>query len=134
MSVTFTAEGLLPGTDADGEWEPNPLEVNLANGNAVLVAAALGLQLDADYPGDLSGAIDAQDFLGRVLVALAISPADEGMPAHELLPGDAGRLAWFGDATVIQGARHPGYLQERLEQLRALAEYAVARNVQVWWS
>ena len=35
-------------------------------------------------------------FLGRVLLALALSPADEGIPAHEIPFGVPGRPAWTG--------------------------------------
>lgn len=132
MSVTFSGASLR-ATDEFGEvmWveAPDELEVNMANGNAAQVCAALGVSLAPDWCGDM----DADDFLGRVLVALAVAPADPGMPSYELLPGDADRPAWAGDATVIQGARPPGYLQERLEQLHALALWCRENGKFVSW-
>lgn len=134
MSVTFSAEGLPPGVGEDGEWDFNELEVNMSNVNAVRVAETLGFRLDPDHDGDLFGAMDATEFMGHVLVGLALAPADEGMPAHELAPGDPGRPAWAGDARWIEGGRHAGYMQDRLEQLRGLAQWAVDNNAKVVWS
>lgn len=134
MSVTFSAPSLLAGTDKDGEWEPNPLWVNMANGNAVRVADVLGFRLDPDHDGDLYGEMDAEKFLGHVLVGLALAPADEGMPAHELAPGDPGRPAWSGEARFVMAERRPGYLQDRLAELRTLAEWAVANKEPVQWA
>lgn len=136
MSVTFSAEGLLPGVcPIDGGWAPNPLEVNMSNVNAAAVCAALGIDLDAE---GWCGSLPAQDFLGRVLVALAIAPVDEGMPSHVLQPGDdAGPLLGIvgeNGPTIIQGARRPGHLQERLDQLRQLADWAVVHDADVYWS
>lgn len=112
MSVTFTAAG----TD-----ELFELDVNMSNSNAAMVAAALGFSLDPDWVGEM----EARDFQGRVLLALAISPADEGMPSYEHVgPG----------ARMIEGARRPGYLQERLGQLHELASWAVDHGALIWWS
>lgn len=110
---------------------PEELEVNMANGNAAQVCAALGIDLAR---GDWCGDMPAEDFLGRVLMALAVAPADPGMPSYELLPGDADRPAWAGEATVIQGARPAGYLQERLTQLHALAVWALENGKIIAWS
>lgn len=134
MSVTFSAEGLLSGVDADGDWEPNPLDVNMSNVNAVRVAEALGFRLDPDHDGDLFGAMDPVKFQGHVLMALALAPADEGMPAHELAPGDPGRPAWSGQCRWIEAGRPQGYLQDRLTELHALADWAVANHARVTWA
>lgn len=134
MSVTFTAEGLESGVDADGNWEPNPLEVNMCNGNAVRVAEALGIDLDAD---GWCGGTSAEDFQGRVVMALALSPVDEGMPSFQLAPGDNAGIFGVvqeGGPRIIQGARRPGYLQERLGQLHELAQWATANEAEVQWS
>ena len=77
MSVTFTAatrtfcaqfnaDLLVAGPEAEG------LEINMSNSNAAVVCAALGIDLDAE---GWCGSLPAEDFLGRVLVALAIQPA-----------------------------------------------------------
>ncbi|MFD3539671.1 hypothetical protein ACFWUQ_09235 [Streptomyces sp. NPDC058662] len=100
MSVTFFADF----TD-----EP----VNMANANAVRVLDVLGYD-------ELYGDADAEDFLGRVLVALAVAPADAGRPATV-------------DGNFIDCGRPPGYTQTRLEELRELAEDACARRLRVAW-
>lgn len=137
MSVTFDAatRRFCPEFDADlliACPEADDLAVNMANGNAAQVCAALGIDLAAE---GWCGSLPAADFLGRVLLALAISPADEGMPSHDLQPGDdAGPLLGIvgeGGPRIIQGARHPGYLQDRLTQLRELADWAVAHDAEI---
>lgn len=80
---------------------------------AVLDAAVLDV--------DLCGHATGQDFLGRVLIALALAPFDEGTPTL-----DAGRVVAFG--------RPEGYAQERLAQLRDLAEAAVRHGRTIAWS
>lgn len=111
MSVTFTAS----------QGAPDELDVNMNNRNAAMVCEALGIELDPDWCGEM----DAADFQGRVLMALALSPADEGMPSYEHAgPG----------ARMVEGARRPGYLQERLGQLHELAAWAVGHGAEVWWS
>jgi hypothetical protein len=110
MSVTFTAQGA-----------PDDLDVNMNNRNAAFVADALGFSLDPDWCGEMT----AGDFQGRVVLALALAPSDEGMPSYEVAgPG----------ARMIEGARRPGYLQDRLTALHALAAWAVDHGAQVWWS
>lgn len=114
MSVTFYAAG-----------SPDDLDVNMSNSNAARVCESLGISLDPDWCGDMP----ADDFMGRVLMALALSPADEGMPSYEHVTGP-------GTARMIEGARRPGYLQERLTQLHALASWAWAndRTALVSWA
>jgi hypothetical protein len=93
--------------------------VDMSDSNAGRVLDALGYG---------TGAMDhfdgAEPFLGRVLIALGLEPADEGVPAHQDGP------RW------TEGGRRPGYLQERLEDLRALAERgrALGDDVEVVWS
>lgn len=131
MSVTFTAPN--QPTDDDGM---GVFDANFSNVNAVRIAESLGFRLDPDHDGDLFGEMDAAKFLGHVLVALAIAPADEGMPAFELSPGDSAGIFGVvqeGGPRFIQGARRPGYLQDRLRELHALAEWAVANNQPVQW-
>ena len=137
MSVTFAAvtRTFNPALNADvlaSIPEAEELEINMSNSNAVLVCESLGINLEEE---GWCGSLPAQDFLGRVLVALAVSPADEGMPSHDLQPGDdAGPLFGIvreGGPRIIQGARRPGYLQERLGQLRELADWAVAHDAEI---
>lgn len=101
-------------------------EVNVGRLNDAMILEALG------YPtedGDLSGADTAEAFLGRVLVALAISPEDEGMPMRELV----GNERLFGCRETHMG-RRPGYLQDVLGRLRDLAETCRNRGVDVHWA
>ncbi|MFJ6354803.1 hypothetical protein ACIQKB_35770 [Streptomyces sp. NPDC092046] len=100
MSVTFFA-------DAVSE------EVNMANANAARVLGVLGY-------GELAGDAEAEDFLGRVLVALALTPEDAGRPAT-------------AEGRFVDCGRREGYVQERLEELRELAEDARARRLTVYW-
>lgn len=107
MSITFTA-------DQDGAPQ-----VNLHNDNAAEVLDLLGLAFDGDL-----GEATAEDFLGRVLLALAflgVACGDqEGIPAlHE------GR--WH------VGGRRPGYLAERLTELHDVADWAARAGAAVVW-
>ena len=112
MSVTFSA--LNTTTD---QWVADELSVNMANANAAVVLDALGFAEDV-AAGDLCGSVPAQDFLGRVLTGFGLAPTDPGRPATEDI-GEHG-------ARFIDCGRAPGYVQDRLGQLQALAEAAVA--------
>jgi hypothetical protein len=84
-----------------GDGEP---WLSVSNVNAAQLLRALGLlpELGADCvfhqrgpvprgPGDdvfeLVGECEAQDLLGRIELALALSPLDEGTPWHPITPG-----------------------------------------------
>ncbi len=130
MSVTFSA--FNTATDSFvGEG------VNFANGNALTVLDALGV---VAQPGEevwdvLAGELPVRDFQGRVLVALGVLPVDEGTPdvvltqAEKEAGGDL--LTLLANATVVSCGRRPGYLQERIGELRGLAEQAVAAGCDV---
>lgn len=128
MSVTFTAPGSPTDVevyeDEDGrhEFPYGVLDVNMSNRNAAFVAEALGIALAED---GWCGSMSAADFKGRVVMALGLAPSDEGMPSYEV-PGPGARM--------IEGARRPGYLQEQLTNLHALADWAVANSAEVTWS
>ena len=125
MSVTFSAAArtfhaefgadVLIGVEAAED-----LAVNMSNSNAVVVCATLGIDLqDWGWCGNLG----AEDFLGRILLALAIEPADEGVPSHETtVPG---QVRW------IECGRPEGYVQDRLGQLRELADWAAANGAEI---
>jgi hypothetical protein len=93
--------------------------VNMCNRNAAHVLDTLGV----DTSGELAGELAGDELRGRVLLALGLAPADEGRDAQA--HDEAGRF--------IEGARHPGYLQERLEQLRDLAEHCQACGYMIAW-
>lgn len=121
------------------EHEPS---LDVCNINARLLLRALGLAADlgADdvhepHPGDappppppeedtpLVGELPAEQMLGRVELALALAPADLGLPVRNL--NAAG--------TVVDFGRAEGYLQDRLTDLREVTLYARARQRDVVW-
>lgn len=118
------------------EVTPDLIEINMANRNAVRVLLALGYITDADLAADdaptfagipmvgvdLSGHDSADSFLGRVLMALALSPTDEGMPTNQI----ASNVTAFGWAS--------GDLQNRLTALHQLAVQCAAQGSAVTWA
>lgn len=125
MSVTFTAatRSFDPAYNADVIRDvpaAEELAVNTSNSNAFRVCETLGIDLEAE---GWCGSLPAEDFLGRVLVALAIEPADAGRPATvDAAPGRA---------TFIDCGRPEGYVEERLGWLRELADWAVANGAEI---
>lgn len=125
-ALTGTAPAVC-GDSGCSEIGPTPVmvttdhpSVNLNNGNAATVMSALG------YTGDTSiGSDDAEAFLGRVLTALAVAPADAGVPAHEMSGGGA---------PMVACGRPEGYLQQRLQHLHEVAMWAVQRGTLVTWA
>jgi hypothetical protein len=105
-------------------------EVNVSNSNARLLLEALGLPFV-----DGCGSLGADDFLGRVLTALAVAPQDAGVPAHRLVPGESTIFGPVveGGATFIDCGRSEGYLQERLLQLEEVATAALLAGREVSW-
>ncbi|MDG4792066.1 hypothetical protein O7626_40330 [Micromonospora sp. WMMD1102] len=94
--------------------------VNMANGNAAQVLDLLGLTNDG------CGELAAEDFLGRVLLAQALS--DVATDDTRGLPARIEGTNW------IDCGRRPGYLAERLTQLHEIASWARERNAVVMWS
>jgi hypothetical protein len=134
------------GVDPDGDTP----EVNVSEHNAVRLADLLGFPAtepsntdpaptlcaaarEADgLPGTVpdpavlpcaagdAGQIPAEDFLGRVLVALALTPEDAGVDGY-----------WSGRTHM--GGRRAGYLQRRLVELHDLARWCADRGRDVVW-
>ncbi|MFJ2217939.1 hypothetical protein ACIQVO_35985 [Streptomyces sp. NPDC101062] len=133
--AAYPAEPLqveLPGCEYPGRCRPFILgldphddvpQVNLANANARRVLETLGLT-DYDTPGDhddtLTGQRTAEDFIGHVLIALALTPFDTGIPAVQ-------------DGNCIDLGRPAGYLQDRLADLHNLASWCAAHDRAVSW-
>lgn len=109
----------------EGTVYASPAEpaVNMSGSNALVVLDALGLDRE-----DSCGSLPAEDFMGRVLVALAVAPIDAGKPTTDFgSDGGAGMR-------VIDGGRRPGYLQETLTNLRDVAQFAYHHSTTVTWS
>lgn len=122
MSITFSTYS-APTIDRGVLDVPESLELNVTNTNGAYLLGALGLPVndegDPFAVGDLYGTVDPADFLGRVLLAIAVSPTDAGVPTYET-PGTGPQ--W------IECGRREGYLHEKLTVLRSLAEWAVAND------
>jgi hypothetical protein len=104
------------------EESPSP-EINVTSVNARALLDVLGITRE-ECP-DLVGGEAPDAFLGRVLMAQAVNPADAGVPAAEV-PGPGARF--------IDCGRDEGYIDERLGQLRTLAEFCVAEGREVVWA
>lgn len=101
-------------------------EMNISNINARFMLEALGYDTQ-----DLMGSATAEDFAGRVLMALAISPVDEGIPTHDDSTYDAN-----GERVgmqMISGGRSANYLQDHLEDLRTVSTWATENETTISW-
>lgn len=123
MSVTvsirnspFVAEAFYE--DEDGGYLFDPFDVQMSNQNAREVLNTIGIT-------ELDGSMDATDFLGRVLIALAREPMDPALvPSVENVSGGA---------KVIFCGRPEGYIINKLMGLKNLAEAAREINEEVVW-
>lgn len=105
----------------DGGQAPH---VNISNINAVGILDLLGYAEDGEV--DLCGSCGPDEFEGRVLTALALAPADAGVPSYE--------TAGAGGATVLECGRRPGYHQDILGRLHELATWSRDRQRTIHWS
>ncbi|MEU6647697.1 hypothetical protein [Saccharomonospora sp. NPDC046836] len=117
--------------------------INISNANAVVVLEALGSPSQPTAPGhqdlepfpdevpgngviipvtvvDAYGELAAEEFLGRVLTALALAPEDAGVPDIQ-----------FGRTHL--GGRPAGYLQQVLRNLHDLAAWCATHERRVVW-
>jgi len=104
-------------------------DVNVSNMNARVLLNALGRHADGDE-FDLCGSLSGEDFLGRVLLALATDRDDSGV-ASAVVGGSA--LGQRG-ATMIDCGLPAGYFAERFGALHALAQEATRLGRDVVWS
>ncbi|WP_347956133.1 hypothetical protein [Gordonia aichiensis] len=102
---------------ADDGTEP---EVRVTNQNARTLLPTLGITEDC-------GTMDAEQFLGAVLLAQALTPTDEGIPVQVAYGPD-------GCIAAVNCGRPAGYLDERLTQLEEVATWAIGRGRRVCWS
>jgi hypothetical protein len=124
---------VVPRTPADDE---PTLNVTAVNARTLLQALGLVPELGAEAAvlplgemppqlgygcNELEGICDSTDLLARIDLALALAPADAGVPWHEV------------DPRVIDCGRWPGYLQDRLAALREVAVYARRAHRRVDW-
>jgi hypothetical protein len=115
------------------EAEAGP-EVNVSNGNAIGILQALGLAPEVQegpfgpMAMDACGGLEAQDFLGRVLMAQALSVGDPGRPQE--VSGGPGT----GQARMVACGTSAGYIDGRFAELREVAEWCLAKGRKVQWS
>jgi hypothetical protein len=114
------------GATHQGYWTFSPRyavdssrDADFANAHAREILGLLGIDDD-----ELCGSMDATDFRGRCLVALALAPAVE-------LPEAVDTGA--NGAKVIHAHRRASYVPEKLTALAALAELAEENNRMVSW-
>lgn len=116
MSVTFFAPDAQQATEG--------LELNVSNVNAVHLCELLGYPRETwTEQGICAAECDADEFLGRVLVAQGLNPADEGVPWTV----DQQRSNW------TDCGRSEGYDEHRLGCLRDLATAARAHGSVIAW-
>lgn len=139
MSITFAREDM---EYVEVEWdvdykmwlrEPVGPTMNVSNSNAFFLLDLLGLE--QDYCGSIAGA----DLLGRVLLAQGLYGHDEGVPARQLVEGESFADDIFGPvreggATFLDLGRREGYADDRLENLRMIAEDAIKNQKDVCWA
>jgi hypothetical protein len=117
MSIYFAAIDAddMPVSEPEfGHYWPN-----VGRGNQALVISALGFT--PDERGDDYGVCGPTDFRGRVLMAMALSPADAGVPATS-------------DRNRHDMGRREGYLEGKLAELLAHAEWCAANRYRVQWA
>jgi hypothetical protein len=111
-------------------------ELDVCNANARFLLEALGFGSPTEEYGDdgsvlpgvyveLCGSTTPDDFLGRVLMALAVAPEDPGIPAQD--------VSSPGSARVVDFGRRAGYLQDRLANLLSIVTFAKERNLDICW-
>lgn len=96
--------------------QANAPEVNLSNVNARHILGVLGYETE-----DLCGSATADDLLGRILIAQAINPTDEGIPAVQ-------------EGNIVDCGRPEGYTDERLLILHDIVRAAEEHSARVLWS
>jgi hypothetical protein len=104
------------------------LDVNVANTNARILLDALGVHADGDS-FDLCGSLSGEDFLGRVLLAIAADRDDTGVASAVIGGASLGQAG----ATMIDCGLPAGYFAERFSALHALALEAVRLGREIHW-
>lgn len=105
----INAIDLLDALGVDFRYEPTPEE------------AASDLFGMAGF--EFCGTLAAQDFMGRVLTALAVAPESAEIPSYAVV----------GAPNSIRGYREEGYVQKYLRGLHEIAQFAIDHDRQVTW-
>lgn len=105
-----------PYADAMTLFDEAP-EINVSNTNAGTLLRALGLYEEG---GDLTGVLSGAEFAAKVTEARVMEPQDVGVPAMT-----------YG--IVHDCGRDPGYIQDRLNSLQEVANFAWDKGVAVVW-
>lgn len=92
-------------------------EVNVSNTNATTLLQALGLH---EVYGDLTGSLSGAEFAAKVMQARVLEPQDAGVPVST-------------SGIVVDCGRQPGYVQDRLESLQKVADFAWDKDAVVTW-
>lgn len=98
---------------------PDETSINMSNTNARDVLKVLGLE--DEY---LSGTCDAEDLLGRCLVAIAVAPDAELVPYEQ---------TGANGAKLIDMGRPKGYIEGKLIAISELCREAMKHNRTVQW-
>lgn len=111
-----TEYGEAPYADAVTLFDEAP-ELNVSNTNAGTLLRALGIY---EEDGDLTGTLPGAELASKVIQARVMEPQDVGVPEMK-----------YG--AVTDCGRHPGYVQDRLETLQEVANFAWDKGVAVTW-
>ena len=111
-------QSVFPTLDTDQDPQ-----LRVSNGNGVRLLQTLGLSTEDDIA--YSGSVPADDFLGRILIALALEPVDEGLPLVESITS--------GGARLVDCGRPEGYIQDKLKALLNVVEFAKSQNSNITW-
>ncbi len=98
---------------------PDATSINMSNSNARDVLRVLGLEGE-----DLSGSCEAEDLLGRCLIAIAVAPDAELIPYEQ---------TGANGAKVIDMGRAKGYIEEKLIAISELCRGAMTHHRTVQW-
>ncbi|MFC8570668.1 hypothetical protein ACFUIW_33425 [Streptomyces sp. NPDC057245] len=116
---SINAVGVLEALGVSLAAEPDAVESEALEGGMPLEAPEDGVVVPIAVV-DACGELPVEDFRARVLTALGLAPEDPGVPGIQL-----GR--------TYVGGRPAGYLQRRLQDLYALADWCAAHGRDVAW-
>ena len=94
--------------------------VNVSNTNARDILEVLGYEQD-----ELCGSATSDDFMGRILIALAVAP-ESAERVTEVSHSNYG-------GTIVSCGREAGYVQKRLNDLLTVVTDAVDSGMDIHW-